>query len=333
MTPSLASTSDSYGSRFLFALIAVSCVPIIISIFNFGVFGGKSAGAAFLYLIISASSGSHVFMNWTYFTSKKWRDYFAKRPIHFYVTPALIIIASIALMVQPNKLLQLTFFYLTGFVNIWHHGKQNWGVMSIIGRIRGRNVAAMMKPLCYAWLFFAIPLCFTIPEVQNWVGESRLEYASLACLVAFIAFCLYHGIKGRFAARQDPLILISGIALCCYFVPLVSFHAVYWAVAIWGLAHAGQYYLIVFSSMSLNGRKSGKSLWIGMIITAAMMVALTYVGFFTVKAGWMHLDSVWLQLLFGVYVGVTLMHFWVDAFIWKFGNSEIRKLHGDAFSF
>lgn len=334
MTPSIASASDSYSSRFLFALIAVSCLPIIIALLNFGVFGGKSAGAAFLFLVISASSSAHVFMNWTYFTSKKWRSYFAEHPIHFYVVPALIIIASIALMVQPIKAVQLIAFYIIhGFVNMWHHSKQNWGVMSIIGRIRGRNVSPMMKPLCYAWLFFAIPLCFTIPEACQWIGDDVLEYASLACLAAFIVFCLYHGIKSRFASNPDPLVLISAIALCCYFVPTVSFHAVWWAVTIWGLAHAGQYYLIVFSSMSLHGRKSGKSLWVGMIVTATMMTALTYAGFIISKTGSMQLDNVWLRLVLGLYTGITLMHFWVDAFIWKFGNSEIRKLHGDAFSF
>ncbi|MEX3612856.1 MAG: hypothetical protein VB141_02400 [Burkholderia gladioli] len=205
--------------------------------------------------------------------------------------------------------------------------------MSIIGRIRNCDVSPMMKPLCHAWLFFVIPLCVTIPEVREWFGDNALKYASLTCLAAFIAFCLYHGIKGRFASSRDPLVLISAIALCCYFVPTVAFHSVYWAVTIWGLAHAGQYYLIVFSSMSLNGRKNKKSQWVGMVVMAIMMTTLTYVGFAIASTGRMQPDNVWLRLVIGIYTGVTLMHFWVDAFIWKFSNSEIRKLHGDAFSF
>ncbi|MEX3612855.1 MAG: hypothetical protein VB141_02395 [Burkholderia gladioli] len=119
MTPSISSTSSSYGSRFLFALIAASCLPITISVFNFGVFDGKSTGIAFLYLMISASSSAHVFMNWTYFTSKKWRNYFAERPIHFYVVPGLILITSAFMITQPNKAIQLIFFYAAhGFVNM-----------------------------------------------------------------------------------------------------------------------------------------------------------------------------------------------------------------------
>lgn len=334
MTSAIIANPSSYASRFLFALIAVSILPILITVLNFGAFGGKAAGPAFLYLIIAASSSAHVFMNLTYFTNKKWRTYFSQHPVHFYVVPAIIVVGCILLMLQTNNTIQLITLYLVNvFVNMWHHGKQNWGVMSIIGRIRGRNVSPMLKPLCNAWIFFAIPLCFTIPEVKKWIGEETLHSASLVCLVAFITFCVYHGIRGRFSVKQDPIVLLSAVALCCYFVPTIFFHEVYWAITIWGLAHAGQYYLIVFSSMSLNERKSRKSLWVGMAITAIMMATLTYVGFQAAISGSTQIDNIWLRLVLGIYTGITLMHFWVDAFIWKFGNADIRKLHGDAFSF
>jgi len=31
--------------------------------------------------------------------------------------------------------------------------------------------------------------------------------------------------------------------------------------------------------------------------------------------------------------GINLIHFWIDAFIWKFSDAEVRKQHGEAFAF
>lgn len=332
MTPSIVNTSSAYGSRFLFALIGVSLLPSLVCLLNFGVTDGHIYPLAVILSIISFSSGSHVWMNLAYLASPTWRAYFRQYPVRFYVVPVLIVCASTLIIAQPVKAIGLGFLYCAGFVNIWHHSKQNWGVLSLIGRARGRNVSPMMQPLCRAWIFFAVPLCMSFPEVSAWVGPDKLHDAAVVCAAIFAAYCGYHIWKARFAVNQDPLVLIATLALLCYFVPFTFLWNKPWGIIAAG-AHSLQYHLIVLSSLSMSNRKASRQVWLGAAITVCVMAILTGAAFVTIKTGWQQWDNVWLRSVFGAFIGVNLTHFWVDAFIWKFTNSDVRKLHGDAFSF
>ncbi|TDG10574.1 hypothetical protein E1N52_04320 [Paraburkholderia guartelaensis] len=332
MTPSITSTASSYGSRFLFALIGASLLPSIVCLLNFGMTNGQVYPLAFVFTIISFSAGSHVWMNLAYLASPKWRAYFAKYPMRFYVVPALIMCTSIVAIAQPIKAIGVGYLCAMGFVNIWHHSKQNWGVLSLIGRARGRNVLPLMNPLCRAWIFFAIPLCMSFPAVANWVGQERLYDVALFCAAAFAAYCIFQIWKSKFLTNQDPLVIVAAIALLFYFVPFTFLWNKPWGIIAAG-AHSLQYHLIVISSLSLSNRKADKKIWFGAALTIGVMALLTAAAFVTIKTGWQQWDNVWLRVVFGAFLGVNLTHFWVDAFIWKFNNAEVRKLHGEAFNF
>lgn len=59
------------------------------------------------------------------------------------------------------------------------------------------------------------------------------------------------------------------------------------------------------------------------------VIGLTVLGFLLARqtAG----ESVWndfaIRLLLGIVTGVNLVHFWIDAFIWKLSDPAMRRMH------
>ena len=63
-----------------------------------------------------------------------------------------------------------------------------------------------------------------------------------------------------------------------------------------------------------------------------MLVGLTLMSYAAVAVPdmWSNLT---LRVIIGATLGINLIHFWVDTFIWKFSEKEICDLHGQAFNF
>lgn len=66
-----------------------------------------------------------------------------------------------------------------------------------------------------------------------------------------------------------------------------------------------------------------------------MLIGLTFISYtasqsVSVSDMWSNLT---LRVIMGTILGVKLIHFWVDTFIWKFSGKGIRNLHGEAFNF
>jgi hypothetical protein len=72
----------------------------------------------------------------------------------------------------------------------------------------------------------------------------------------------------------------------------------------------------------------------GVSITVAVLVGLTVTAYLVaqVSGGNMWADGS-VRYLLGLLYGVNLVHFWVDAFIWKFSDKDVREQHGEAFAF
>ena len=137
--------------------------------------------------------------------------------------------------------------------------------------------------------------------------------------------------------RRDRIIFLFTLAVLCYFLPLALLFGKPYALLFFGGAHALQYYLLVLVSISLRSRQtvtSGsivKALCVGLILVAAA----TALGA-TLSQNWGDpklWDNIIVRAVVGFTTGVSLVHFWIDAFIWKFSDKEIRELHGQAFVF
>jgi hypothetical protein len=309
----------------------------MVSLINFEILDGTTYALTATFSLLTFLGGAHIWLTLAYYTDRRWLAHFNEHPVTFYLAPTAFVVATVALLVQPYKPVgQATLYGLT-FLNLWHHSKQNWGILALVGKLRRGEVGALRRPLIYAWPFFLIPWMMQVPELNSFLGHDAIFAASVVSCVLYLAFSLYCSIAGDFMANRDPAVIIFGAALCAYFLPMILLAGKPYAIMIWAAAHGLQYYVMVWASLSLHRRAT---LLIardvaGALVALAILVGLTFLSYATTQAVgsgdfWVSLPA---RAIFGIVLGVNLVHFWVDAFIWKFSNREIRGLHGEAFAF
>jgi hypothetical protein len=331
------SSNAKYGDMFVVALISVSAIPLVFAILNFEILNTSIFSIAATWSLVVVLGGAHVWITLAYYFDPKWLYEFYQRPAVFFVTPALLIVASTCVLVFMSTLVGLALVYLTFTINIWHHSKQNWGILALIAKARRVDVAYMRFPLIYAWPFFLASLALHLPEVSNFLGNELLRSIALALAAVYITAAAAVIWRNQDIAAQDPLVLTLAAVLCLYFLPLAMLYGKPYVLFISFGAHATQYYLLVFMSLSLSSWKSVQ--WNKAILAASaasiLIVAATYAGY---RAGLIYgparlWDSLLVRLIVGVTTGVNLIHFWLDAFIWKFSDRRVRQAHGEAFAF
>ncbi|NIX77000.1 hypothetical protein [Microvirga terricola] len=327
---------SSYKQYFLVSLIIATALPTFAFILNYHVFGQTFSPVAFFLSIILIMSGAHVWLTLAYYLDKHWLSFFATRPLIFFGGPAAIIAGTILLIAGTPLVIGATVMYAATFLNIWHHSKQNWGILAMVGKIRGSNIAALRVPVVWAWPFFMIPWAQFVPEVKAAIPGDILANSAMASGLAYLVFFAYYLVKSGVLAKRDPSILLFIAVIAAYFIPTAMFNSSYMLMA-FPAAHALQYYIIVLASLALRERKKARTVGIlsSIAIASALLIGLTVTAWLVVKvsAG----GNVWaegpVRIGLGVLYGVNLLHFYLDAFIWKFSDKQVREQHGEAFAF
>lgn len=333
----LPRASLGYRHVFLVSLIFVSAVPLAIAMVNFEILDASAYALTAFWSLLVFLGGAHVWISLAYYVDRKWWAKFRRHPLVFFVIPAGIIVSCVAIMSLHNVVLGLLLVYGTLTINLWHHAKQNWGILSLMAKCRRADVAHMRIPLVYAWPFFIASVGLYMPEVSTLIGAEILRSAAFLFAALYIGAAAIMLWKSRGVAESDPIIFVFSVVLCLYFLPLVALQGKPYALLVAFGAHAMQYYLLVLMSLSLSDWRSVdlKRTGIAFGIALVAVAGTTYIAYtanqiYGPPALW---ESVWVRLVVGFVTGVNLVHFWLDAFIWRLSDKEMRKLHGEAFVF
>jgi hypothetical protein len=223
----LARQPREYRTIFLFWLIVVSALPALVYVLTFEVTAEAVWLLVVLTVLITILASVHQFVTIVYYLDRRWFAFFCRRPIVFFLVPLLILLSCLGLIMQPNS--ALAFGMLLGGVsiaNLWHHSKQNWGIISLVGKTRRADVATLRQPLIYAWPFFVGAYFISIP----WVRETGSAYAintgtwitvNWVLGVVYCAGILSYLYLKRRSLPRDPIVLAFAAVLLCYFVPLM----------------------------------------------------------------------------------------------------------------
>jgi hypothetical protein len=288
------------------------------------------------YGLSSSYSTAHMSGSpFAYYCDRRWLATFSQQPATFFVAPAALVIGCTAFMAPPGVSIGLVLVYTALVINLWHHAKQNWGVLSLIGRSRGADVSYMRVPLVYGWPFFIVAIALYMPEVSKFTGAEVLRSMAYLLAAAYIGWCAMILWNNRSHATGDRLAFVFSVALVLYFIPLVALFGKPYALLVTFGAHAMQYYFLVLISLSLRTRTSYRTVVGGFSFALVIVALATYaayqaIGVYGPPALW---ESLWVRLVVGFVTGINLMHFWLDAFIWRFSDRETRVLHGEAFAF
>ena len=325
-----------YGTRVLVGLTCATFIPTVVAVLNFDILGESSRAFVSTFSLVTILGGAHVWLTLSYYLDASWRRYFLTVPNRFVFVP-LAIIGVVTLMVtQPNRDIGLLAVYGATLINLWHHAKQNWGVLSIVAQARGTTVKPLRVPLVYAWPFFVPGWLLLLPQYSEMIGTGFLRWVAWVALGSYIVFASWHVARSWNRISHDAWTLTVALALLVYFVPILVLAGKPYGLLVWAGAHALQYYLVVFLSLSQRDRtpRWERHAVVPVATALASMVIVTLLAHEMAEsvAGdfW---DSPASRVLVGVLTGVNLVHFWVDRFIWRFSDSRVRDLHRAAFQF
>lgn len=322
-----------YRELFLLALIAVTLVPVSMLFFDYGTpdrrFSSLSSALTFAVVVGQA----HTWFTLSYYTDRRWLAHFGKQPSVFFATPAAIMIASVAINLTVTPVVGGIFFFLAQSTNFWHAAKQNWGVLAMAGRLRGETVTALRVPMVWAWPFFIIPLALNFSDIADLLGQSNLVIAGYMCAAAYVLLCGYYVYRSKV---RDPILVLLAVALCTFFFPYTFLFGKPYAIYLWSTSHGLQYLMFVICSLAFARRGVSPMFTAANLGIVAVINAILFGGWY-ILFGVANVPIVWndtsARLATGILYGIALVHFWIDAIIWKFSDPTMRALHGDAFDF
>lgn len=281
------------------------------------------------FFVYFALGLTHFGSTWFFYLDETNRQYFNTKPWAFYYAPLLLVLAPIGLAFTPYAVLAIVITY---WFSGWHVMKQSVGITSLYrGRIglfgpEDREVDTLVIMSASFLALFGRYLKFSD------FGYEHLfkEYYGIVVVVAILVLFLYalmrwlKAVMKRFQTHGKqalPLFLFTCVSILLFtpFLYVKDFQVAFMSNL---LGHYAQYLVLIWiinqNKYALTGETPKPAmltylskhlyLYVGVLLAYALLVTL--VG--------------QISVLLPV-VGLTWAHFYVDGFIFKFKDPEMRK--------
>lgn len=261
-------------------------------------------------------------------------------PLVLMALTAIVLIAS-----PPWMVIGFMLFYT--FFGMWHFGRQNFGVVAFATRISHRRPmdkferhalnAGNIAGLLAGYHIFA-PVMFTL-KPQTWPLDlsridpffSLLRYGGLAIYAVLIP-CMIYYIAANWR-RHEPMALVVFLGCVFFFLPTYLSTNPLLVLVAWAVAHGLQYVLILgfHAAGRATGRPQRFSIRPLILFTAVVIGGVLLWRY----SGRMQLDGddTEVRVAVSVVVALTLAHYWVERYLWKFSSSERRAWLEQSFRF
>jgi hypothetical protein len=240
---------------------------------------------------------------------------------YIYSCIALVIVTGcLASMFGPSQLDRLLLAYFSW--QFFHFHKQNVGMAALAANAYGSGVitragrGTLLVAACAGILGLV-----TRPGLLQLNVQVHLDTLHSIAVFAFVA-AVGWGIQSRLTrpSADRPLgYSVVYLTSLGFFAPVFLFHSPYAAVAGMTIAHGLQYLLLV--GMVAGGGSKGS----GRVIALATFLNIAIVGGIGLSvASHLHGGPVAERFIYGVYLGLVMAHFVVDAGLWRLRDPFAR---------
>jgi len=280
-----------------------------------------------LVWLLFVGSSMHVASTGWFATVPEVRAHAATHPQRYLVAPLVLVVvsATAAAVTAPGT---LRWFLLVFFAwQFFHFQRQNLGLAALAGVSSGVGSlrSAERRAITVAGVAGIVALV-SHPELLQVAVDPRLRWVFPAAVVAFVGAVLVGAwamSRRRSDERTGPLVAVYAMSLL-FFVPVFVFQSPYAAVAGLTIAHGLQYLLLM--ALVARGRAEGGVRTRSLVLLADIAV----LGGLALNVfSHQHDGSPAARALFGVYLGVVMAHFVVDAGLWRLRDAFPRRLLGD----
>lgn len=343
---------------FLFFLVVATVVPFIVT--GLIASGFTFFGIHILFIALFTLAGAHVPATFYLLSDSNIRKLFYQHKIRFIVIPILIILISFVVLTFASEVEAFLFILLYITYQAWHYGKQNVGVL-VFSRLADKKPAIQTwhRRLITAGIiagilgsFEALRPSYTLDGsvfTFNFSWLSSWNYVSynlgffLIVVVGLISFLQISTVI-RTAGFLHTLLFLS---TTLFFLPIFLSRQPIITFASYATAHGLQY--LVFLGFHAWGRKGphGESLlknisWPLYLITIALGIIYVLAPYaisefngrtFELILGHRLPDSQNIRSAFGIFIGITTVHFWVDQTLWRMRDPDRRAWLLDRYAY
>ncbi len=323
------------GTGFLWVMLAVTAIPFVLMPVSAGFvhpgWGLRAGDATILFL----ASGTHVAGSYAFYLDPEMRATIRSRPGRFVVAPLLLVGGSAVVfsLVSPKTAASLLVLYF-----IWqthHYTRQNIGILSFSAKASGTAAPSQMERAAVTtagWAGVIGMITLATPYVDTPLRHLVWQIHTLGRLTLLGALIV--------GALALPSVLRTGntfrvifflVCLLFYlplFLPFAVFRNPLAAVSSYAFAH-GLQYLVMMGYVGRGGR-AGPSRW----TMPALVAAVALLGGWLLAA--MQVGTHWggaAKFIFGAYLGLVMVHFVIDAGIWKLSDPVNRAYMAKRFAF
>jgi hypothetical protein len=305
--------------------------------------GALAAGAALappataspvqgLTWLLFLGSSAHVAATAYLLTLPGVRAHARAHPGRYLCAPAglIALAALVAVLLRPSQYGWVLLPYFCWQFS--HFQKQNIGVVALAGGAVARHGPgpAERRALSLAGWAGILALASRPALLQLHIDPHLgLLYDGAAALTVVAVCGGVRALLARPRAERPPGYCVVSLTSLCFFAPVFLFHSPYAAVAGMTIAHGLQYLLLV-GMMSGGGGASGRT---GggrggdRVVGVAAFVTIALLGGIALSAAsHLHGGPAAERILFGLYLGLVMTHFVVDAGLWRLRQPFPRAL-------
>lgn len=324
-----AQTQVSLERRmFLLAMLVATVLPlcglVMQRFLGLSAVGPMNNGIAFL------ASGFHVALSSYFYFDPTLAELRRAHPVRFIVAPIVVCAGTgfLGYALSPSIAWLVLFFFVW---QLYHYQRQNFGVLAFVSAVLGVNRATVLEQstvemAAYAGIlgYLAIGNQFTVTPAAHWsaVLMSGARGAQAAAL-AIALYCWWARVRREGFSWYSPWHL-----LCTSFFAVTFLqNDANFAFSTYAFAHGLQYIVFMFvlaSSRHQNPVLRGPSA----LVLAILGVMGALVLLLTADRNLFQFSN---DIVFGVYLGLVMTHFIIDASVWRLSEPFQRRYVREGF--
>ncbi len=283
--------------------------------------GATRPGVGLVWLLFVGSSVHVVSTGWLLSAADVRSEMWSRRRRYVWVPLGLVSVTAALTWVVPAWTLGWVVLAFFGW-QFWHFQRQNLGLVALAAVSHGARSpgsaergALIVTGVSGTLGLLAHPRLLQLAASPVLSGLFPLAVVgfALGVVAGFVA------LAARPATRQKGFCVVYVMSLL-FFLPVFVFGSPYAAVGGLTIAHGLQYLLLV-GLVAIGDRRGPERVTAGSVMLAVALV----IGAGLSTASHLHSSGVSVHWLYGVYLGVVMSHFVVDAGIWRLSDPFPRR--------
>jgi hypothetical protein len=326
-----AAVVDVSRKTFLDAVLLATAVPLLFGPLAYYLqeAGLLKIGFSANFLgFLSAVGNSHICLTTFFYLDRNVRAVLLRNRFRFFVAPVLVLLAVPGLhVVLGTAYLNYLNMAFTAWL-LWHFSRQNWGVLCFSSYATRTGAPSRLEKLIVQWSAIGAILGIAYRFTANTVlqgQEDRIRDVGFTIVLlsqALLVYVLLTRRELRASAYRIGMLILCGV----FFLPVFILQNWEFGVAGFGAAHAAQYFVFMyFVGTSGDGQDRHRRF---LILTGAFLGTLMLL--------WAVQDAkLWgeASFIYGLAMALTVVHFVVDAGVWRLSEGDQRAYVRSQFPF